>query len=115
MSVAWLSSGCCNGTFDDDPGVDVLPERHEKFARKRDDRGFLVTAAILRDARLEPCGKRGSGLMTYPQPCQLNERRAQPGIARLGYTLFLADLATLPRRRRKACVSGNLSSVVEVP
>ena len=101
MSVAWLSSGSCNGTFDNDPGVDVLPERHQKFARKRDDRGVLLTTTILRHARLEPCGERGSGLMTYPQPGELNKRRAQSGIARLGYTLFLADLATLPRRRRK--------------
>ena len=115
MNVAWLASGSCDGAFDDDSGVDVLPERHEKFARKRDDRGFLLTTAILRHSRLEPCGERGSGLMTYPQPCELNKRRAQSGIARLRYTLFLADLATLPRRRRKTCVSGNLPSVVEVP
>ena len=76
MNVVWLSSGACNGAFDDDSGVDVLPERHEKFACKRDDRGFLLTTAILRHSRLEPCGERGSGLMTHPQPCELNKRRA---------------------------------------
>ena len=48
MNVLWLSSGSCNGALDDNSGVDVLPERHEKFARKGDDRGFLLATTILR-------------------------------------------------------------------
>ncbi len=42
----WRSLGPCNGTFDDDPRIDVLPECHEKLAGKSDNRRFLLTTAV---------------------------------------------------------------------
>jgi hypothetical protein len=52
-----ISDSCHHRSFDDDTSSNILPKRNQKFARERNNRRFLETAAIVRYPLLKPEGK----------------------------------------------------------
>lgn len=65
----------------DDARADILPECDKQFAGERDDRRFFVAPTIRSHPFLEPVGECRVRLMADPQPCELQQRRSQSGIA----------------------------------
>ena len=53
-------------------------------------------------------------LVSHPKPGELDQRCSKSRIAGFRNTLFAIDRSALPRRRSKARVSRDLSSVVEM-
>src|SRR5690606_1314042 len=95
--------------FYDNSSVHVFPQRDKQFTGKRDDRRLLIPATILHDPCLEPLAERRVRLMAHPEPCNLDKRRSQPGVARLRDSLLTINLPTLPGRWHQTSVGGNLS------
>jgi len=60
------SSGFHHGSFDDDAGGDIFPQRHKQLARQRHDGRLLETAAVAPDPFFKPQSQRRSRLMAQP-------------------------------------------------
>ena len=60
------SGGFHHGSFDDDAGSHIFPERDQQLARQRHDGRLLETAAIAADPVLEPQSQRRLRLIAQP-------------------------------------------------
>ena len=58
------SSHFHHGSFDNDAGGDIFPQRHQQLARQRHDGCLLEPAAVVRDPFFKPQSQRRLRLMT---------------------------------------------------
>src|SRR4051794_11771440 len=93
----------------------VAPEGDEKFPRQGHDGRPAVPTAAGTDPLAEPPAQGGLGLVTQPEPGELDHRRGQARVARLRDALLAPDAAAQPRRRRQPGVGGELPPVGEGP
>jgi hypothetical protein len=60
---------------------------------------------------MKPQGQYRTGLMSYPQPGELDHGCSQPRVSGFGDTLFVSNGSAPPWRRRQSGIGGNLPSV----
>lgn len=115
MAVGYASSSLHHRALDNNTVGDVFPQCDQQFSRQGNDHLFLQPTTVESDPLLIPLGKRGFWLVAQPQPGELDQCSAQPGISSFRDALFTINGAALPRRRCQPRIGSQLSSVIEVP
>ena len=107
--------GLEQGSFGDQAGCEVAPERHHQLARQRHDGDALVAlAGIVVGAAAEPSGERTLRLMPQPQPGKFDGGAAGARIARLADALVAVNSAALPWTGRQPETARDLTPIAEV-
>src|SRR5580704_18862584 len=109
------SGGLEGGSFGNDAGADVAPQRDQQLAGKRDDQRSPPAGVMAAGALRVPSAQGGARLMAPPQPGELDHGLAQLRLSRLGDALVVDHRTALPRARRETGEGGDLASIVEVP
>src|SRR5882672_3001985 len=107
--------GLEQGSFRDQAGCEVAPERHHQFARQRHDGDALVAlAGIVVGAAAEPSGERTLRLVPQPQPGKFDGGTAGARVACLADTLVAVDPAALPWAGRQPEIACDRTPIAEV-
>ena len=102
-----------DGSFGNEAGLEVAPERDRQLARHGDDGDAPHASLLVADALAEPLGERAVGLMPPPQPRQLDHRFARPAVAGFGDPLVARHVAALERGRRQSDVLPDAAPIPE--
>ena len=102
-----------NGALRRQTCLEIAPERDQQLACDCDDRSPPDTAFEFANTIVEPDAQRAGGLMSQPQPRELNHDPASLGVTSLTDTLITARLAALEMRRRQTDVARQLFAIVK--
>ena len=73
-----------------------------------------IFATPISDPLVKPTAQIAAGLVSQPQPCQLNHRPAQAAVAGFRDALLHVDTAALPGARRQPGIGGDLTPIAEL-
>ena len=102
-----------NGALRRQTCLEITPERDQQLACDCDDRNPPDTTLEFADTIVEPDAQRAGGLMSQPQPRELNHDPASLGVTSLTDTLITARLAAPEMRRRQTDVARQLFAIVK--
>src|ERR1700739_3088324 len=102
-----------NGALRRQTCLEIAPERDQQLACDCDDRNPPDTALEFANTIVEPDAQGVGGLMSQPQPRELNHDPASLGVTSLTDTLITARLAALEMRRRQTDVARQLFAIVK--
>src|ERR1700747_3613025 len=102
-----------NGAFKRQTCLEIAPERDQQLACDCDDRNPPDTTLEFANTIVEPDAQRPGGLISQPQPRELNHDPASLGVTSLTDTLITARLAALEMRRRQTDVARQLFAFVK--
>src|SRR5271165_2148855 len=97
------------------PGFQVAPQGDQKLACYGNDGDALDAALAGPDTLAKPDAQRTVGVVTQPQPGQLDHDGAGLGIASFADALIAADRTALEMARRQSDIAPKLLAIVELP
>src|SRR6266850_17292 len=95
-------------------GVEITPQRHHELARHRDDGDPPDAPLDVAHPLAEPAAEFAVGLMTEPQPGDLDRRLASAAVAGFADALFAHAVAAVVGRSGQPDIAADLAAVVEV-
>src|SRR5437660_9912285 len=107
------SDAPAHGAGGDDPSGEVAPQRDHQLAGKRHDRNAPDAALEITDPCAEPAAQLAFGLVTQPQPAELDRERTRASVARFADALVAMAVATVIGRIGQPEEAPDLAAIVE--